>query len=68
MLNNTVTETLIPRILTKYVTNDSMKKNLARYLKVQLPRLPINWQDTGILNSLNSPNKEYYGKGCINCA
>ena len=39
-----VTKTLIPRILTKHITNDSMEKILAQYLKVQLYNVPLNWR------------------------
>lgn len=45
-----VTKTLIPRIFTKHITNDSMeKKNLHSNSKVWLYNVPLSWQDTGIL-------------------
>lgn len=47
-----VTKTLIPRILTKHITNDSMKKKILHSnSKVQLYNVPLNWQDIVILKS-----------------
>ena len=39
-----VPKTLIPRILTKHIINDSMEKILAQYLKVQFYNVPLNWR------------------------
>lgn len=51
-----VTKTLIPRILTEHITNESMKKILAQLTqKFGLYNVPLNWQDIGILNSLQFP-------------
>ena len=54
-LKQFVTKNLIPtilkkkkkkkkRILTKYITNDSMEKVLAQYLKVQLYNICLHWR------------------------
>lgn len=56
---NIVTRTVVPRIFTKHVINDSMKKNcVAQWLEAQLRGVPAKWQDTGVLIRFSSIRKD----------